>query len=280
MENLDVFESAFKRAIREPFVYSRPRFDSVIVLDNGTEDPLCDGVRKWLETHPLFAGAAWICMNSREYEDWAHLKYPLAHRENALIAARRMLEGPDPSNPYSLGATMDAMLQDLPGPVLALPSGGAPDPDRFRLDAVVAVADHLSGHHGLVNHAAAFTLPGGELTLCHVESADVFAHYMNAIERIPEINSALAREKISKQLLAHPRHYIDSVASVLKRERSDLRVDSVVDIGHRIDRYKEILAKRKAGMFVLESKDSSQLAMHSLGYSLAVEFRDIPLLML
>ena len=50
-------------------------------------------------------------------------------------------------------------------------------------------------------------------------------------------------------------------------------------MGHVVTRYKELVARHHVDLIVFDSKDETQLAMHSVGYSLAVEFEDTPLLL-
>ncbi len=278
MENLGIFESVFKRAVRDPFHFKKPILKNVLIVTDEKNTKLCDTVQDWLKDQPIFGDAVWACIDGSTYDDWTSLHKILEAAPASLVVTHRLLKESHESNRYSLGSYLDTMTQALACPVLVIPTD--PSFAKDPLNSVIAVADHLSGHDALVNYAAAIAGKNGKLKLCHLEDNDVFSYYMEAIERIPEINSEVAREKIQKQLLAAPRHYIDSVRKVLKTERPDLHVDSIIDTGHLIDRYRDLIAKNKADLLVLESKDETQLAMHSLGYSLAVEFQETPLLLL
>jgi len=280
MENLDVFESVFKRAVREPFHYSLPTLKNVLIVTDTKNAELCDSVQTWLKDHPLFKDATWACVDGSTYDNWADLSNIIESAPASLVVTHRLLKETHETKRYSLGSYLDMMTQASSCPVLLLPTDDAKALPSTPLDSVLAVADHLSGHDALVNHAAAFTRPKGKLTLCHLEDEDVFNYYIETIERVPEINSTVAREKIKKQLLAAPAHYIESVSKSLKDERPDLGVEAVVEIGHIIDRYRDLIGKHSAGLLVLESKDDTQLAMHGLGYSLAVEFQKTPILLL
>ncbi len=71
MENLDVFESVFKRAARDPFQYSFPKLENVLIVTDCKNEKLCDGVQAWLKDHPLFEKAAWSCVDGNSYTNWA-----------------------------------------------------------------------------------------------------------------------------------------------------------------------------------------------------------------
>ena len=86
-------------------------------------------------------------------------------------------------------------------------------------------------------------------------------------------------ENIRKALLHEPQQYIESVTQVLKIKRPDISVLPSVHIGEVIEHFRGLLANHEVDLLVFGSKDPSQLAMHSIGYSLAVEFEDTPLLL-
>ena len=51
-------------------------------------------------------------------------------------------------------------------------------------------------------------------------------------------------------------------------------------MGSRLDDYKKLIRDHAVDLLVFNTKDEDQLAMHGVGYPLAVEVREIPLLML
>ena len=51
-------------------------------------------------------------------------------------------------------------------------------------------------------------------------------------------------------------------------------------MGHHLSTYKELVQKHQVDLLVMNTKDEDQLAMHGIAYPLAVELREIPLLML
>ena len=56
--------------------------------------------------------------------------------------------------------------------------------------------DHLEKEHRLVNYAAAIVRPGGTLYLAHVESRQAFDRYLDAISKIPTIDTEDARRRL------------------------------------------------------------------------------------
>ena len=129
--------------------------------------------------------------------------------------------------------------------------------------------------------AAELTEPGGRLILTHVEDVAAFERYIAVIGKIPEIDTDAARQEILDQLLKEPRDYIDSCRRVLEEEGVPLStIDEVVTLGHHLADYKRFALEHDVNLLVLNTKDEDQLAMHGMAYALAVELRQIPLLML
>ena len=200
-----------------------------------------------------------------------------------LIVTYRHLHSSAWQWPYSLGEYLDVMTQATSVPLLVLPH---PDDDRALphsiqdTDRVMAVTNHLTGDNRLVNIAVAFTKPSGTCWLTHVERKSVFERYMDAISKIPAIDTDVAREALSEQLLKEPRDFIAACRAAIDAQGLPIRIEEVVSMGRQIDEYGELIAKREIDLLVLHTKDKGQLAMHGAAYTLAVELRNIPLLML
>ena len=79
-------------------------------------------------------------------------------------------------------------------------------------------------------------------------------------------------------MLKEPADYIASVTAGLTGV--DLTVKAEVEMGHHLSTYRQLVQKHGVDLLVLNTKDDDQLAMHGLAYPLAVELRDLPLLML
>ncbi|MEE8425246.1 MAG: hypothetical protein V3S11_05430 [Elusimicrobiota bacterium] len=284
MENIDVFESVFKRALRTPFEYERKAIERVLLVTDLEPEPLKEFESKAKDFLKGLGGPAprWTSVGGSEYSRWKELKALIAKADPSLIVAYRLLQEVHENAKFSLGAYLDTMAQESEVPLLVLPN-----PDGYLsggkafagLNSVMVVTDHLSGEHKLVSAGARFTAQGGMLHLCHLEDEDIFDRYLRTIAKIPEINTDTARERIREQLLDEPRAYLESVIKVLREKRPDLKVETVVEIGQVVSRYRALVGRRQVDLLVFDSKDKSQLAMHSAGYSLAVEFKDTPLLL-
>jgi len=282
VDNIDVFESVFKRAERDPFQYNVTAPGKILLVTDLEGDPLA---RYEARVRGFLSGVggdpAWTTLAKGDFGRWQELGERIEAEQPDLIVTYRLLRETHEALKFSLGAYLDTLTQAVEAPVLVLPhpdSSPAKDPLANR-DSVMVVTDHLSGAHDLVNDAIVLTEPGGRLILCHLEDEDAFERVMAAVGKIPEIDTETVRETLRDQLLAGPRQYIASVAAVLKERRPRLRVGSVVEMSRVLDRYRTLLSEYEADLLVFSSKDDSQLAMHSLGHSLAVEFKDIPLLL-
>ena len=207
----------------------------------------------------------------------------IEERKPDIIVTYRHLHSEAWRWPHSLGEYLDVMTQATSVPVFVLPH---PDADRALphsikdTDRVMAITNHLTGDNRLVNMAVRFTEPGGTCWLTHVESQPVFERYMDAISKIPAIDTDVARESLAAQLLKEPRDFIAACRAEIDAQGLPVSIEEVVVMGRRVDEYGDLVAKREIDLLVLHTKDDDQLAMHGAAYALAVELRGIPLLML
>ena len=163
-----------------------------------------------------------------------------------------------------------------------------PHPDANRAAAhalkstnvVMAISGHLAGDDALVNAAAAFTLKSGDLWLSHVEDDAEFGRMIEVIGKIPALDTEVAKETIAEQLLKEPKDFIQSCAAVLPAAEVDLRVRELVVMGHRLTEYRRLIEEHTVDLLVLHCKDEDQSAMHGMAYPLAIELREIPMLLL
>ena len=144
----------------------------------------------------------------------------------------------------------------------------------------MAMTDHLSGDDRLVNFAAGLVEPDGTLYLTHIEDEKTFARYAEVISKIPEIDTDTATEEIRNRLLDEPKDYIRSCRETLEEHGVQLRVEEIVTMGHRLSDYRQFIESNRVDLLVINTKDDDQDAMHGMAYPLAVELRQIPLLML
>ncbi len=204
-------------------------------------------------------------------------------RAPTLVCAYRNLFSDGWRWPHSLGEALDLLTQTTEIPVLVLPhpkEASQAEHALKNINQVMAVTDHLAGDDRLVNWAAAMTQDGGTLTLSHIEDQSVFERYIEIISRIASIDTETARDAIEKQLLKEPADYIESVRDKLAEAGAPITVKSEIQLGNRLSDYRALVAEHEVDMLVLNTRDDEQLAMHGLAYPIAVEIRDIPLLML
>ena len=285
MTNLDQFESEFRAAARNPFEYAPVNLSrGLLITDTPSADPQLqehltrflgvgrDGEPIALEHVPIDA----TC-NVRE------LLAIVAERKAELLVTYRNLHSDAWSWPHSLGDAVDVLTQITDIPVLLIPS---PKEDQDygkqlqNTDVVMAITDHLAGDHRLVNYAVAITQPGGKVVLSHVEDDETVRRTIDAISKIPSIDTETVAEELPKQLLKDPLDYAESCARVLQEAQVDVSVEHSVTLGHRMKDHLQLIEQHQVDLLVLNTKDDDQLAMHGLAYPLAVELRNTPLLML
>ena len=280
---VDQFESVFKSAAKLSFKRQQLSFEKIAVvtdLDAEEAKTLAARVRAFL--HVLGDGPQWMVLDRSQSKTVEQLLGLVEQEKPELLVTYRNLHSAASRWPYSLGPRLDVLTQGTSCPVMVIPhprDDASFDASMQHTEVVMAVTDHLVGDSRLVSYAARFTEESGDLFLTHIEDDVTFERYIEAISKIPSIDTENAREQIIKQLLKEPRDYIESCTRELKGEGLDLRVHSEVRTGHRLTEYKQLVEDQSVQLLVLNTKDEDQLAMHGLAFPLAVELRQIPLLM-
>jgi hypothetical protein len=281
---LDQYESVFLAADKAVYTYERPVLDHVLVvsdLDAQAASRLEDAIRTFLSV--LGDVTRWTRLDGDDFASVGELLERVEAERPDLVVTYRHLHSSAWRWPHSLGEYLDVLTQATRAPVLVLPhpdAGHALPHSLTDTNCVMAITDHLTGDDRLVNYALRFTERGGTCWLTHVERRPVFDHFLGAISKIPEIETETARELIERQLLKEPRDYIRSCRSAITQQDLLLRIEAIVTLGRRLVEYRRLIESHGVDLLVLNTFDEDQLAMHGLAYPLAVELRQIPLLML
>ncbi len=280
MSRIDLFESVFKAATRDVFVHDPPSWSNVLVVTDLEAAPaaaLTERARALLA--PALASEAQLVVLDREQSrELGPLLDAVQARAPDLVVTCKNLHTSAWRWPHTLGDHLEVLTQQ-DAPVLVLPRPGDQGAVPTEAHTVVAVTDHLAGDHRLVNHAAAL-VPDGTLFLAHVEDDAVFARYIEAISRIPAVDTEVARDALRARLLQDPAHFIASCAEVLAKAAPGTRVQARVTMGHHLSTYLALVDEHAVDVVVMNTKDDDQHAMHGLAYPLAVQLHDVALLML
>lgn len=286
MTKVDQFESAFRAASKTVFEYRPLAVRSILVItDRSTNEADVFGkqISDFLSVLTSDGSPRWRIVNGSEFDTVPELLALVEEEQPDLICTYRHLHSESWRWPYTLGEYVDVLTQVTTSPVMVLPH-----PDAMRASehavkdtlVVMAMTDHLTGDAVLVNYAARFTEPSGKLFLTHIEDEATFERYMGTISRIPSIDTENSRRTILEQLLKEPTDYIRSCREVLEAEGLPIAVEEIVTKGHHLREFKQLVEKHEVDLLVFNTKDEDQLAMHGLAYPLAVELRQIPLLLL
>jgi hypothetical protein len=286
MSNIDQFESVFRSAIRDIYEYKEVKFSNFLLitdLDQAESDEYANQVKQFFRTIHIAGTGEWTLLNKADFSSTQNLLEAVARISPDLIFTYRNLHSQAWKHPHSLGEHLDVLIQKTETPVFILPhpdAGYALDYVMKDCDVVMALTDHLSNDHDLVNHAVEFTQDKGSLYLVHIEDADTFDRYIDAISKIQTIDTDDAKEKLSKELLKQPANYIQTVIDKLKEEQLNIDIKFIVNFGHHLTEFRKHINDYKVDLLVINAKDHQQMAMHGLAYPLAIELRQIPLLMI
>ncbi len=282
-DHIDEFESMFRRADKEQFSYVDIPIESVTLVSDGTQEQaelVQTDVQRFIRA--LDSVGTWRIIAGDDYQTVAELVALIDEQQTDLLVTHRHLQESSLVPRHTLGVYLDVLTQTTSIPVLVLP-GRSNNPVRVAsgdCDRVMVVADHISGDNRLINYGAVMCREGGSMWLCHVEDDLVFERYMQAIGRIPEIDSDDARILIENQLLKDASDFIEECSTVIQAAAPNISVQPYVGRGHHLRDYRQLIQDHDIDLLVLNTKDDDQLAMHGRAYSLSVELVDVSMLLL
>ena len=286
MDKVDQFESVFRSATRERFQYERRIVRSVMIVTDRAGDEAQAFAAQVRNLTGSMAGAeevTTVLIEGDRFQSPQDLLELMEAQRPDVVATHRCLHSQAWRWVFTLGAHVDVLTQATTTPVLLLPHPEHATGEEWSpgtTDRIMAITDHLDGEASLINAALSCLHPGGTLFLSHVEDDAVFERYIDVVSRIPEIDTELAREKLRALLLKEPADYIRSAGAAIAEAGVEARVQAVISMGHRVAEYRTLIEAHGIDLLVLNTKDEDHSAMHGLAYPLAVELRDLPLLLL
>ncbi|MGV6851809.1 MAG: hypothetical protein ACWA5R_06485 [bacterium] len=286
MSNIDQFESTFRSASREVYHFNRVPIARVLIVSDQNGETLANysrSVKEFLSFLNHDNQLEWLELSGDQFTTAADLLERVKQIQPDLICTYRNLQTTAWEFPYSLGVHLDVLLQRTPVPVLMTPhplAGRQAEHAMHDSKTVMAVTSHLNKDFRLVDYAATMTERKGCLFLTHIEDERTFNRYVNTMQKVSEIATDRVAELLKEQLLKDPLEYIESCQKGLKDAQADVDVQAIVTFGRHLDKYREQISEQKLSLLVMNAKDEEQLAMQGLAYELAIEFREIPLLLL
>lgn len=286
MTNVDQFESMFRSASRDVFRHERIELTSILIitdLDEADAQSLADQIKQFLTVISDDKQVSWRTVTGAEFQSAGDLLTLVESAAPDLICTYRNLHSDAWKWPYSLGTHVDLLTQHTSVPIMLLPHPLADrqsDHAYENTDTVMAITDHLTGDHRLVNYALHFAQKEGTVWLTHIEDEATFDRYVESFSKIPSIDTEEASTALRAQRLKEPRDYIEGCVELLQEAGTHVTVEPIVQFGHHLSEYKRLIEQHHVDLLVLNTKDDDQLAMHGMAYALAVELRQIPLLML
>jgi len=281
-DRIDEFASLFRSADKVRFNHEPPVLQKLVLVSDlpaAGGEALLQRVRSFLQV--LADGLEFLHLGADDYQSEAEVFDKLGALSPSLVVCYRNLRQPAGAEALGMGGYVEYLIGSRDFPVMLIPHPDHQSAAALQnTDSVLAVTDHLAGDHNLVNHAAAFTQPGGTLFLTHLEDGRVFERYVEVIGKIPEFNTDSARQRLERQLLKEPADYIGSCAQVLREAGVDVTIESIVRMGHSLDDYRAIIQAREIDLVVLETRDESHIATRGIALVIAHELRSVPLLLI
>lgn len=282
-EHIDEFESIFKRAEREQFAFAEIPISKATIVIDGASSSAEELKRQVLQFIPRFETIeSWRVFAENDYSNVNDLLEKIDEDQTDLLVTYRLLHAKSFVPQHSLGLYLDVLTQKTSIPVLVLP-GTAAKPISLvgkNCNRVMVVTDHISGDNRLVNYGVRLCTLGGSVWLCHTEDEAALDRFMDAIAKIPEIETDSARELIEGQLLKEARDFIEICIAALQEHGPNLSFHERVRKGHHLREYRQLIDEHEIDLLVANTKDEGQLAMHGMTYSISVELTDTAMLLL
>ncbi len=284
MLNVDEFESVFRAADKKQFHVDPPAIERVLVVsdvEGEEEQHYLRAIQTLLG--PLGDDIAWVTRGKGTWSGVEELLHETRDIAPDMVVAYRNLYSDAWGWSYSLGVYLSALTRGTPHPVLVTPN---PHASRERnwygagSRSVMVITNHLTGDDRLVNWGIRACHPEGSLRVMHMENDQVYARYVEAISKIPEIDTESASEQIKTQLVREPTDYMDTVRQYLARARTSMQFHGEVAMGHRVADYKQLIERHNVNLLVFPTLEEDCIALDGIAYSLAVELVDTPLLMI
>lgn len=284
MTKLNTFDSVFRSADKPVYELGRIEVSRVLVVTDMSDleaEPLLAGLRGFLSV--LGEDLEWRHVGGQTYGNVGELLERVEAEAPDLVVTYRHLQSEAWRWPHGLGEYLDVLSQVTKFPILVVPH---PEADRAfphtiaNTDTVMAITNHLTADSRLVDYALRFTARAGTCWLTHIESQRQLDYFVSAVQKIPEIETDDVRELVAAQLLKEPRDYIASCRREIEAREEPLKIEAIVAMGDRIAEYRRLVEDHRCDLLVLNTWEGGQPAMQGQAYSLAVELRSIPLLLL
>lgn len=286
MSTVDQFESVFKAAAKTTYMHETPSLGKVLLVTDMEESDgalYLNSVRQYFEKTLLPDETNWEVLSKNEFHTVKDLLGKVEEHRPDILITYRNLRSESWRWPYSLGEHLDVLTQVTTTPVLVLPHPDRDDASEFLSktpENVMAVSGHMCGEGTLIKYASAFTPKGGKLLLSHIEDKVTLDRYLDAIEKIPDIDSEVARETLLARLLNDAKDFSESAREGLKQAGLDISVECMAQLGSRLEDYRKLIEEGQVDLLVMHAKEDDQLAMHGMAHPLAVELRAVPILLL
>ncbi len=283
---LDEFESVFRSALKPRYRFARPDVERVLVLTDLSDQraPAFDrSVRTLLEPLGAHGSVDWQLLCGDAVSDIDHVVEQVRGADVGLVVTHRHVLSRWRDTPHAIGSALEVLTQLLDVPVLMTPS---PDQPGFsaRSDRsaqrVLVVADHLAGDQRLIDWGLHITHDDGTIVVAHVEDERVCERYLDAISKIPTLDTDIARRELPAKLLGDANAWIMSVVEQMQEHGVTETLIPVVRLGTPLAVFMDLVAEHTIDLVVARAKENGQHAMEGTAFALATELHETSVLLL
>lgn len=263
---LDIFESVFKRSVKKQYDYEDFQLHKILIVGNSDHlDKLSSFISKY--------GTGCQSFEYNSNFTWRELKSDIEKMQPDLILIQRQLGISNTDLTFSIGPVLESITQEVNIPVLVLPY----EFQDLKIETIGIGFDHQIDNSYLVNKGLLLSKYLKNLELIHIEDETIFNYYLDAIAKIPGINTEFAETNIKETILNLSGDFFRNVASKLENDKVITGIHC--QFGETVQCYHDIIKDRKIDLLVFEAEDESKMAMHSLGHSLTIQFPNVATLL-
>ena len=283
MSTIDQFESVFRSAIKPAYEPNKVTFSKVLLVTDLEESVLTkyhEEIRLLLQSMGNGSEVELVDLPRELSQNVEQLVSEVQRHSPDLVITHRHLHAGQKLL-YTLGDHIEVLTQVTEVPILLFPHHSDWEKGRFKQPSrVMVLTDQLNDHPRLIDAALTIVQEEGLISLAHIEDEAQYQRYMNFISKIPEIDTEVARTSIKDQMFREAEAFVEVIKTTLEERLFKVNVHSDIRMGHQLQTYVSMVELNHIDLVVIQSKDEDQIAIHGLSYPLAVELKDLPLLIM
>ena len=277
MLKLDHFASVFRAADKDIISIPKYTLSKVLLVTDVSHEKSIEIWKRWEAL--FFQNVEVTILHGEESKDISLITQKVDASRCDLIISYRCLHSENWQYPHAIGSYVEVITQLTSTPVLLMPHILEDTQEYAPPESIILISDDLTKEAELLGWACSFRGHKSRYTLVELENLAHFNRMLDAIAKIPQIDTEIAQEKIMSQLQKDSQEWVERSQALLEEWDRSPSLSRTQIAQSCMSSCVELVEKEKAELIVLNTKDEDQLAIHGLVYPFMVQFRHIPLLL-